>query len=101
NVTLENNVFAHSEMDNGIGWHYYSLYIGNLGPSGSDSPMDGWVVRNNTFEINAIFEHDVVSSRWVGNLGAWDCRPGMIYSHNVGETCGPTDKPLSPPRSGE
>jgi hypothetical protein len=100
NVTLENNVFAHSTMENNAGWHYYGLFVGNTGPNGSR--MDGWVVRNNTFETPVGLSTQGVTaanSRWVGNLGSWDCISGIAYKRNVGDKCGPTDKAVAPSSS--
>jgi hypothetical protein len=85
NVTLENNVFGHPRFANSEGWHYYSLYIGDTG----NNVLDGSVVRNNTFENTArIAVDNATNSRWVGNLGDWDCVSGMTYRHNVGWACG-------------
>jgi len=59
--------------------------------------LDGWTVRNNTFEIPASMEHGATGgSRWVGNLGSWNCVAGMRYSHNVGKKCAASDKTVSP-----
>jgi hypothetical protein len=98
-VTLENNVFGHST--NGSAWHYYGFVLGGTGPNSgapacaqgekSASYMVGWVVRYNTFENTALFEGCAVQSRWVGNLGVWDCVQGMSYSRNVGKACGASD----------
>ena len=55
-VTLENNVFAHTYKDDGT-WHYYSLYVANTGGESGGGTLDGWTVRNNTFEIPAGIEH--------------------------------------------
>jgi hypothetical protein len=101
NVTLENNVFGHSERQNNGSWHYYSLYIAHIGPNGAADPVNGWVVRNNTFEQSAYIAPDrgAGGTRWVGNLGDWDCAPGIAYSHNVGKKCGATDKAVSPASS--
>jgi hypothetical protein len=44
-------------------------------------------------------QQGINGTRWVGNLGAWDCRPGIAYSHNVGSKCGSTDKQVSPASS--
>ena len=102
NVTIENNVFSHSEGSNNSGWNYYSLYIAWIGPS-SASPMNGWLVRNNTFEQSAFVAPDSGSNgtRWVNNVGDWDCRPGIAYSHNVGQKCGATDKQVTPNSSSQ
>jgi hypothetical protein len=97
NVTIENNVFAHSERTDNAGWHYYSLYIASLGPNGPADPMRGWVVRNNTFELGVAMDANSASngSRWVGNIGTWDCKSGMTFRSNVGKTCSSTDKAAS------
>ncbi|MBN1529094.1 MAG: hypothetical protein JW895_08535 [Thermoleophilaceae bacterium] len=92
-VTLENNVFGHTYKDDGT-WHYYSLYVANTANGGGT--VDGWVVRNNTFEIPANLEHAATGgSRWVGNLGSWECVSGMRYSRNVGKQCGATDRSVA------
>jgi hypothetical protein len=93
-VTIENNVFGHTLNSDGS-WNYYTLYIGQTG----SRTLDGWVVRHNTFEQGASLgtSHDrAVGSRWVGNVGGWDCVAGMAYAHNVGQGCGPTDVPVTP-----
>ena len=96
-VTLENNVFAHTYKDDGS-WHYYSLYVANTANGGGT--LDGWTVRNNTFEIPANIEHGATGgSRWVSNLGNWNCVRGMRYSHNVGTRCAATDKQVTPAAS--
>jgi hypothetical protein len=96
NVTVENNVFGHTTMDTPGDWHYYSMVIGN---TGSETLRD-WVIRYNTFEITVAAEYSSsTDSRWVGNLGNWDCVPGFHYSHNVGKKCGPRDKSVSPASS--
>jgi len=98
-VTIENNVFAHPERENNSGWHYYSLYVADTGPNGTGGdPMNGWTVRNNTFESDAFVAPDRGSNgtRWVGNVGSWDCKSGVAYSYNVGDTCGGTGKSVSP-----
>ena len=93
-VTLENNVFGHTYKDDGT-WHYYSLYVANTANGGGT--VDGWTVRNNTFEIPANVEHAATGgSRWVGNLGSWNCVSGMRYSRNVGHRCASSDKAVSP-----
>jgi hypothetical protein len=97
-VTIENNVFAHSTMIEPDSWHYYSLYVGQLGPN-ADDPLTNWVVRNNTFEIPAAVDHTATGSRWVGNLGDWTCAPGMTYRNNTGNACDPSDQEVSPAAS--
>jgi hypothetical protein len=101
NVTIENNVFGHSEDDNNSSWHYYGLYIASIGPNGTADPMSGWVVRNNTFENEAAISPDRGSNgtRWVNNLGNWECKSGIAFSHNVGKKCSGTDKQVSPASS--
>jgi hypothetical protein len=101
NVTIENNVFGHSEDDANTSWHYYGLYIGWIGPGEGGDPMNGWLVRNNTFE-NAVAiapDRGTGGTRWVNNIGNWDCKPGIVFSHNVGKRCSGTDKAVSPAAS--
>lgn len=98
NVTIENNVFAHPERVSNAGWHYYGLYVGMTANGGGT--FDNWTVRNNTFEGDARIEKTSgTGSRWVGNLGSWDCVAGVTYKHNVGKKCGPTDKQVTPAAS--
>ena len=101
NVTIENNVFSHPEDDAGTSWHYYGLYIGWIGPAEGGSPMSGWLVRNNTFENDVAIAPDrgTNGTRWVNNIGKWDCKPGIAYSHNVGKRCSGTDKAVKPASS--
>ena len=101
NVTVENNVFAHPERQNSTGWHYYSMYIAWIGPNGAADPMSNWVVRNNTFESDAFVAPDrgTNGTRFVGNVGSWDCKSGVSYSYNVGTLCGGTGKAVSPSSS--
>jgi hypothetical protein len=97
-VTLENNVFGHTTNGSDGSWNYYALYIGQTG----DNVLRNWTVRYNTFEQSASVttSHDTaVGSRWVGNLGNWDCVSGMTYSRNVGQKCGSTDKEVNPAES--
>ena len=104
NVRVENNVFAHPERTNNRGWHYYSMYVGDTGPNGSGGdPMNGWVVRNNTFESPARISSSGGSNGtvWSGNLGSWDCKSGIAFSANVGKVCGATDKRVEPASSTE
>jgi hypothetical protein len=98
-ITIENNVFAHPEENHNAGWHYYGLYVGNNGPNGH-RVLDGWVVRNNTFET-AVELPDSGSggSRWIGNIGSWDCASGVTFRYNVGKKCAETDKAVSPAAS--
>jgi hypothetical protein len=101
NITLENNVFEHStKAPNPNDWHYYSVYIGWTGDGGG--PISNWVVRNNTFEIAATFDdahRNATGSRWVNNLGSWDCLSGMTYRGNVGRKCSAADKSVNPASS--
>ncbi len=101
NVTIENNVFGHSERASNSGWHYFGLYIAWIGPNGAADPMSNWVVRNNTFEQEAFIAPNSGTSgtRWVGNIGSWDCKPGIAFAYNVGERCGTTDKAVTPASS--
>ncbi|MBN1529802.1 MAG: hypothetical protein JW895_12135 [Thermoleophilaceae bacterium] len=96
-VTIENNVFAHTLKDDGT-WHYYSLYVGNVANNGGT--FSGWTVRNNTFEIPAnVTRTSATRSRWTGNVGSWNCVRGVSYTHNVGDKCGATDKLVQPSSS--
>jgi hypothetical protein len=98
NITLENNVFEHSVMPEPGSWHYYSLYVGNTANGGGT--VSNWTVRNNTFEIAAnISIPGSGSSRWVGNLGDWNCAQGISFRYNVGHKCSSTDKQVSPAAS--
>ena len=102
NVTIENNVFSHPEMANNGGWHYYSLYVGDTGPNGAGGdPLNGWVVRNNTFETSAYISSGGASNgtRFVNNLGSWTCLSGATYRGNVGSACSAQDKAVSPSSS--
>jgi hypothetical protein len=102
NVTIENNVFAHPEMADNGGWHYYSLYVADTGPNGAGGdPMNGWTVRHNTFESPAFISSSggTNGTRWVGNLGSWTCKGGVLYRANVGDTCGGSGRALSPSSS--
>ena len=97
-VTLENNVFEHVLNDASGTWGYYPLYVGQTG----DNVLRNWTVRYNTFEQTASLEtshNQATNSRWVGNIGDWDCIPGMTYKYNVGQKCGTTDKAVSPDMS--
>ena len=102
NITIENNVFGHPEMENNSGWHYFSLYVADTGPNGTNGdPMNGWVVRNNTFESPAYISSSggTNGTRWVNNLGSWDCKGGIAYRGNVGKACSGQDKAVSPASS--
>jgi hypothetical protein len=94
NVTIENNVFARSERENNQGTHYFGLYIAHIGPNGAADRMSNWVVRNNTFETPVMIAPDGGSNgtRWVGNIGSWDCKSGIAFRYNVGKTCSSQDK---------
>ncbi len=97
-ITLENNVFGHSTKPEPGSWHYYSLYVANTANGGGT--IDGWTVRNNTFEIPANLEHSGSGgTRWVGNLGSWNCAAGITFRHNVGQRCSGSDKAVSPAAS--
>ena len=79
NVTLENNVFEHTEQGRNGGWHYYSLYVANIGPNGAADPMPaGWSATTPS-RSTPPWRRDRGSNgtRWVGNLGGWDCVPGI------------------------
>ena len=98
NITLENNVFGHSVMPEPGSWHYYSLYVGNTANGGGT--VSNWTVRNNTFEIAANLSiPGSGNSRWVGNLGDWNCASGVTFRYNVGNKCSATDKQVNPAAS--
>lgn len=97
-VTLENNVFGHATMEEPGSWHYYSLYVGSTGPDGG--ALTDWVVRHNTFETAATVDPSSGSgSRWVGNLGDWNCVAGIRYHRNVGKRCARSDRRVTPASS--
>jgi hypothetical protein len=101
-VTLENNVFGHTEMENNGGWHYYTVYVGDTGPHGAGGdPLNGWLVRNNTFELPMFISSSGGSNgtRFVNNLGSWDCMSGITYTGNVGKRCSSGDKAVTPDSS--
>jgi hypothetical protein len=99
NVTLENNVFGHSNDVGGAStWHYYSVAVAATGPDGGT--LRGWTVRHNTFEIPANIERDSApGTQWIGNLGDWNCVSGATYARNVGQSCGGSDISVSPASS--
>jgi hypothetical protein len=97
-VTIENNVFEHSRMEEPGSWHYYGLLFGGqLRYDGA--PLRNLKVRYNTFETSVSLESSFEAtgdSEWVGNLGGgWGCIAGMRFSHNVGTKCSATDKRVS------
>ena len=98
NVTIENNVFAHAEMENNGGWHYYSLYVGSIGPNGPADPMNGWVVRNNTFEQTAPIAPASATggTRWVGNLGDWELQAGLPTATTSARSAAPPTRRSAP-----
>jgi hypothetical protein len=101
-ITIENNVFGHPEMEDNRGWHYFSLYVADTGPNGTGGdPMNGWTVRNNTFESSAFISSSggTNGTRWVNNLGSWDCKGGITYRGNVGKACSSADKAVRPASS--
>jgi hypothetical protein len=101
-VTLVNNVFEHSTMEERGSWHHYGLLFGGqLNFDGA--PLHNFKVRYNTFEqavsLNSSFRA-TGDSEWVGNVGGgWDCIPGMVFRFNVGTKCSATDKAVSPASS--
>jgi hypothetical protein len=101
-VTIENNVFEHSTMEEPGSWHYYGLLFGGQLRDGG-APLAGLKVRYNTFEQPVSLEagfRATGDSEWVGNVGGgWDCIPGMSYRHNVGQKCSATDKSVTRPSS--
>jgi hypothetical protein len=102
NVTIENNVFEHSTMEEPGSWHHYGLLFGGQLAHGG-APLHNLKVRYNTFEQPVGLEGSFRAtgdSEWVGNVGGgWDCIPGMRFAYNVGEKCSATDKRVEPPSS--
>ena len=98
NVTLESNVFEHTTMEDPDSWHFYSMYVHQI-----VNGMRNWVVRYNTFEtgVSNVFEPGTPpsSGRWVGNVGDWECVPGITYRYNVGMACGDLDSGVFPAAS--
>jgi hypothetical protein len=97
-VTIENNVFEHSTMEERGSWHHYGLLFGGQLREGG-APLKDLKVRYNTFEqavgLDSGFRASG-SSEWVGNVGGgWDCIPGMRFRHNVGERCSATDRKVA------
>ena len=90
-VLLENNVFEETRLWNGAEG-YYSVMAANW-----LSKVENFTFRNNTFGSSVIFQPPAVSNvRMLNNLGeqvAWECKSGVVYSHNVWRTgkCGATD----------
>jgi hypothetical protein len=101
-VTIENNVFEHSTMEEPGSWHYYGLLFGGQLREGG-APLANLKVRYNTFEQAVGLERGFRAtgdSEWVGNVGGgWDCIPGMEFRHNVGQRCSASDKGVSRPSS--
>ena len=101
-ITIENNVFEHSTMEEPGSWHYYGLLFGGQLREGG-APLTNLKVRYNTFEQAVGLESGFRAagdSEWVGNVGGgWDCIPGMQFRHNVGEKCSATDKNVARPSS--
>jgi calcineurin-like phosphoesterase family protein len=93
-VTVENNVFAHTLNERG-GWHDGAAFVIPNG-AGGQNQVNGWVVRYNTFEVPPDFGRtpetgdDNGSARFYGNLGSdGACGvPEWTYRYNVGATCG-------------
>jgi hypothetical protein len=96
-VTLENNVFGHSVMDED-GWHHYGLawFIG---------AFENARVVNNTFENAVLIDENNIGSGpysgvWANNIGGgWECLPGVTYRNNVGKKCDGSDRAVSPSSS--
>jgi hypothetical protein len=101
-VTIENNVFEHSTMEEPGSWHYYGLLFGGQLAEGG-APLRDLKVRYNTFEQSVSLVQSFRAtgdSEWVGNVGGgWDCIPGMSFHHNVGKRCSATDRSVARPSS--
>lgn len=87
NVLIENTVFERSK-DVGGGDAYYTFMVHE------NATIDGFVLRNNLWELGFSVLGRVTNARAVGNIGRGSCQPGVTYSHNVfaGSRCGSTDK---------
>ncbi len=102
NITIENNVFAHSEKDENGGWHYYSLYVGGLGPNGplgSGERLGGPQQHLRADRDTSPRRADQAARAGSATSATGDCTPGITYSYNVGKKCGSTDKQVSPASS--
>jgi hypothetical protein len=101
-VTIENNVFEHSTMEERGSWHYYGLLFGGQLRDGG-APLRDLKVRYNTFEQPVGLDDGFQAtgnSEWVGNIGGgWSCIPGMSFRHNVGQKCSGSDKSVARPSS--
>ena len=90
-VLLENNVFEETRLWDGQEG-YYSVMAANW-----LSRVENFTFRNNTFGSSVVFQPSAISNvRMQNNLGeqvAWECKSGVVYSHNVWRTgkCGSTD----------
>ena len=74
NVTLENNDFGHTYKDDGT-WHYYSVYVANTANDGGTLAA-GWSATTPSRSRPTSSRTARSGSRWVGNLGAWNCVSG-------------------------
>jgi endonuclease YncB( thermonuclease family) len=86
-VLIENTVFERSRDVDGSS-AYYSFMVHQV------ANIDGFVLRNNVWELPFVVLGSVSNARAVGNIGLGDCQSGVRYSHNVftGGRCAPTDK---------
>ncbi len=102
NVTIENNVFGHSHMSVRQRRGTTTACRSPIPrPVGQGQPMNGWIVRNNTFESPVISALDggANGTRWVGNVGSLGLHVRRDVQHNVGATCGGSGKAVSPSRA--
>jgi hypothetical protein len=96
NITLVNNVFAHTTNTDAGEWHYYSLGING----GIIEEMRNWRVINNTFETEVSGDGTPAPGTiWANNVGSWSCYSGATFSHNVGKKCSASDKAVRPAAS--
>jgi chitodextrinase len=99
NVLVEDNVFGHT-LDTGGNWHASCAFKIGWGANNQNTVI-GWVVRYNTFETDPCLDGtpaggDTGAGRYYGNLGGIQCESEMVYSYNVGDTCGGTgDMPVA------
>jgi endonuclease YncB( thermonuclease family) len=88
NILVENTVFeASKDVGSANGYYVFATH--------AVVDIDGFVLRNNIFQLPFAVMGTVRNARAVGNIGILaDCQPGVSYSHNVwaGGRCSGTDK---------
>ena len=93
-VTLENNVFGHPTRTTAPGTTTASMWP--TPPTAAARSTAGRSATTPSRSPPTSSTPPPGGSRWVGNLGGWNCVAGMRYSHNVGQKCGGSDKAVSP-----